>query len=222
MHAKTTAIVGLAFAFLTAGLAQAGGPATPAQKFKHADHNKDGKITPKEMHKEKQWEHKQKSRVDKPWEVKADKNKDGVVQPIEAHKATVGAYLDKKSDVNRPWEAKADKDGNGKVDAVELRAYHLVVLDKNSDGKVDAFERHEYWVQRKSKVNTEVEKQFDIDGDGWINGEEAKALLKAKLLVINTHGKAKVDTALEADYDANGDGLITPDEAQAVKDALGI
>jgi len=165
---------------------------------------------------------KQKAKVNTRWEAKADRNKDGVVQPVEARKAKTGTYLKKRSTVNRPWEAKADTNNDGKVSASELRTYHTTVIDKNGDGKIDAKERKGFWVHRKSKVNTAVEKKYDADGNGWISGDEAQELLRDRLRVINTNGRAKVDSAIEAEYDADGDGVIDKKEAEAIKDALGI
>jgi Ca2+-binding EF-hand superfamily protein len=193
-----------------------------AAKFKHADRNKDGKISRKEWKAEKKWENRQKSKVDTAWEAKADKNDDGVVQPAEAHKAKAQGYLNTRSAVNRPWEAKADTDNDGKVSAAELRAHHLSVLDSDGDGKIDAAERKAYWVNRKSKVNTAVEAKYDADGNGWISGDEAGEMLRDRLRIINTHGRAKVDSALEAEYDADGDGIVDREEAEAIRDALGL
>jgi len=193
----------------------------PAARARHADKNKDGKVTPKEWHQEKKWEHHQKAKVNTPWEAKADANKDGVVQPVEAGKAHRDAYLDNRAVVNRPWEVKADQNHDGRVSAVELRAYHLSVMDKNNDGKIDLVERKAFWVLHKSKVNTELEQKYDKDGNGWIDGAEARELLKDRLILINTHGKAKVDTPLEANYDADNDGVIDKDEAEAIRDSLG-
>jgi len=214
----------LALGILAGSTGEAFARPKPGQvaRFKHADRNKDGKVTVRELKKEKQWERKKKSEVNTKWEAKADTNDDGVVQPGEAHKAKTIAYIKNKSDVNRKWEAKADTDKNGKVSAKELRAYHHAVMDKNGDGKIDKKERTAYWTQRKAKVNTEVEKKYDINSNGYIDGDEAKEMLRDRLRIINTHGRAKVNTDLEREYDANNDGVIDKEEAAAIKDALGV
>ena len=191
------------------------------KKFKHADKNKDGRIDAKEYHKEKKFEKRVKSKVDKPWEAKADKNEDGYVSPKEAHISHTKKYLETKSAVDTKWEKKADTDGDGKVSAKELRTHHLTVLDKNGNGKIDAKERHMFWLKKKSKVNTAYEKKYDADGNGYNGGDEAKEMLRDRLRVINTHGKAIVNSSLECEYDANHDSIIDREEAKAMMDAIG-
>ena len=176
------------------------------QKSKHADKNKDGKISRKEFKKEKKFEHKKKARAN------ASK---------EADTAKTNKYIENRSDVNREWEANADADKNGKVSAGELRSYRKTVMDKNEDGNVGAKERKTFWLRKRSRVNTQLEKKHDADNNGYIGGEEAKKMLRNRLRIINTHGKAKVDSAIESEYDANGDGVINVDEAHAIRDALG-
>jgi hypothetical protein len=190
------------------------------RRFQHADRNKDGRLGPRERRAERRFEKRLKSKVDTPREAKADKNKDGVVGPGEAAAARRKAYLVHQSVVDRPWEAKADRDGDGKVDAAELRGYHLGVLDKNGDGKIGPAERRAFWLAHKAKVNTPYERKYDANKDGFIDGVEAKAMLRDRLRIIHTHGKARVDTALEAQYDANGDGVIDVEEAKAIRDAI--
>ena len=68
--------------FVAAASAEAGPPR--GKKFRHADRNRDGVIDGREWKKEKQFERKQKSRVNTRWEAAADKDKDGVVEPGEA------------------------------------------------------------------------------------------------------------------------------------------
>ena len=191
------------------------------RKIKHADKNKDGRISAKEYHKEKKFEKRVKSKVNKPWEAKADKNKDGYVGPKEAHVAKTKKYLKTKSAVDTKWEKKADSDGDGRVSAKELRSHHLTVMDKDGNGKIDAKERRVFWLKKKSKVNTVYEKKYDADGNGYITGDEAKELLRDRLRIINTHGRAIVNTDLEREYDANGDGVIDKEEAKAIRDAVG-
>jgi Ca2+-binding EF-hand superfamily protein len=68
----------------------------------------------------------------------------------------------------------------------------------------------------RAKVNTPIEKKYDANGDGWLQPDEVREMLKDKQAIIKTHGKAKVDTELEARYDANGDGIIDANEAKAM------
>lgn len=164
---------------------------------------------------------KRRARVDTPAEARMDKDKDGKVEPKEAHAAKV-EYLKNRAEVDTGWEKKADANADGKVGPAELRAWRLKHMDKDGDGVIDAKERNLWWLHRRWKVDTELEKKYDKDGDGWLNGEEARELLKDRWTLIATDGKAKVDSAIEKEYDANGDGVIDKEEADALKDALGI
>ena len=74
------------------------------------------------------------------------------------------------------------------------------------------------WRHAKSKVNTKIEKQYDVNGDGWLEESEVKAMLKAKQEMIKTKGKAKADTEIEKEYDINKDGVISSEEAEPMKE----
>lgn len=150
----------------------------------------------------------------------ADKNKDGKIGPREAAIVKHNAYLRNRSDVDRPWEAEADKNGDNKVDAVELRSFHVAKLDKNGDGKIDGVERRLYWLDKRAVVNTDVEKKYDADGNGYLSWDEAKEMLKDKLVVISTRGKAIVSNDIEMEFDTNDDGIIDASEAPALRAAL--
>ena len=203
--------------FAVAGNAQA---EATGKRFRHADRNKDGHISGRELRKEKRFEKVNRAKVDTPKEAKADRNKDGIVGPKEARRSAARDYLKDRSEVDKKWEAKADRDDDGVVDGKELRTFRKHRLDKNSDGKVDATERRAFWQNRKTKVNTPIEKRYDEDGNGYLSRKEAGELLRDRLRVINTHGKAKVNTDLEREFDADGDGIINKDEAQAIRDAI--
>ncbi len=196
-------------------------PPPPATARKaHADQNKDGVVTPREIKQEKKWELKQKSKVDKPWEAKADVNQDGRVGPREAAAAGRQYYLRELSVADRPWEKAADANGDGKVDVKELRVFHVSKMDVDGDGKITGIERRTYWVQKRAVVNTAAEKKYDANADGYLSWEEGRELLKDRLIVINTEGKAIVNTDLEAEFDANADGIIDRAEAPALQEAL--
>lgn len=166
----------------TSGVALAGPP--PAAKRAHADRNKDGVVTPREVKAERRWEHQQRSKVDKAWEHKADKDKDGRVEPAE------------------------------------IRAFHLKRLDKDNDGVITVVERRTYWVGWRSVVDTELEKKYDANGDGWLDWVEARELLRDRRRVIETDGRAIVNSAIEKQFDANGDGIIDAQEAEELRAAL--
>jgi hypothetical protein len=191
-----------------------------ARKFNHADKNNDGKIGPVEAAKEKKWVQHQKAKVNTPAEAKMDRNHDGVVQPIEKAKAHTALYLRNRNDVDRPWEKYADKNNDGKVDAVELRAFHLVQLDANGDGVIVLAERRLYWAQKRAIVNTDLERKYDTNGDGYLSWDEAREYLRDRLRVIETDGRAIVNNDLETEFDADGDGILSRAEAAKLKAAL--
>ena len=103
-----------------------------------------------------------------------------------------------------------------------MRKHHFGVMDANKDGKIAPMERKLFWIHRRAKVNTALEKKYDINSNGLLEGNEAQELLKDRLRIISTNGKAKVDSIIEREYDANNDGVIDKEEAETIKDALGI
>ena len=113
-----------------------------------------------------------------------------------------------------------DKNKDGIIQPVEARQEHpkkvLRPLDSDKDGIVDVKERTVAWRRANPKVNTPLEAKHDANGDGWLQPEEMKALLRERHLMIKTHGEAKVDTPAEAEYDANKDGLIDITEAEVM------
>jgi Ca2+-binding EF-hand superfamily protein len=128
-----------------------------------------------------------------------------------------------KKKVNTWWENRADTNNNGVVDAQELNAWRKLErekIDLNNDGTIDAKERRLSWRHARSKVNTDLEKKYDANGDGWLETAEVKQLLQDRYILIKTHGKAKVNSALEEEYDTNNDGVIDPAEAEVMKDDL--
>jgi len=122
--------------------------------------------------------------------------------------------------VNKPWEKRADMNGDGKVDPAEVRAYRLRVFDINHDGKITVEERRTYYVNWKRVVDTDAEKKYDANGDGYLEWPEAREFLKDRLTIINTAGKALVNTDFEREFDVNGDGVIDREEAAAIREAL--
>ena len=66
------------FVFQPDAFAQKTGP-----KIKHAYRNRDGVVDKKEMQMEKEWEHRQKTKVNTWWEKRADTNNDGEVDANE-------------------------------------------------------------------------------------------------------------------------------------------
>lgn len=172
-----------------------------------ADKNKDGVIDAKEKHMEKKRE------------KKVDKNKDGVIDKDE-----INVWKTEKRKINTWWEKRADTNNDGTVDENELAAWKKLArekMDLNGDGVIGPKEKRMCWRHAKSKVNTKVEKQYDANGDGWLEESEVKAMLKAKHEMIKSKGKAKADTVIEKEYDANKDGMIDSEEAKTMKEDAG-
>jgi hypothetical protein len=190
------------------------------RRARHADRNRDGVVTPREAVTERRWEWHPRATVNTPAEARADRDRDGAVEPREAARAATVRYLRRRSDVDRPWEIQADVNSDGAVDVVELRRYHRAKMDGNGDGVIGPAERRLYWTQCRAVVNTPVEKKYDADGNGYLNWDEAREMLKDKLRVIETGGRAVVNTDIETEFDADGDGIISVKEAEAIRAAL--
>jgi len=159
--------------FILVGQVLAGHP-PPSKKFKHADRNHDGRIDRREYRQEKKFEHKQKSIVNTPREVRADKNRNGRIDPYERK------HLKKK--------------------------YH-------------SYYTYHYVYYKSRPTLTYVEKQYDINGDGYLSELELNEMIEDRLTLIQTQGQAKVNTAMERKYDADGDGIISLQEAATMQEA---
>lgn len=209
------------FTDVEAGGKVRGAKSTKKIHFNHADKNDNGKISPKELKDERAFVREKKAVVDKKWEAKADKNDDGTLSKEEYRKAATHNYLKNRSEVDKKWEAKADTDASGSVSGKEYKSFRNTQMDKDGSGSISKAERNSYWKMRKSRANTDREKKYDADGDGYLSGDEAREMLRDRLRVINTHGKAKVDGDVEREFDANDDGIIDRSEAATMKDAVG-
>ena len=159
--------------------------AVPAksERLKHADRNKDGIVDKKERHMEKEWEHKQRSKVNTWWEKRADTNHDGTVDSNElaAWKKLTKERIDLNQDgvidakekrlswrhafarVNTPLEQKYDKNGDGWLEPGEIRE---LLKDKALLIQTNG----------KAKVDTPHEAEYDANGDGVLDRGEAKTL----------------------------------------------
>lgn len=151
-----------------------------AARFEHADRNDDGRVDRKEKKMEKDWELKQRSRVNNPWEERADTDNDGRVEKAEARawKDSVKERIDLNDDgiiddrerrmswrhgkakVNNPVEAKYDADNNGWLEPAEVKQ---MLQDKQALIKTHG----------KAIVDTAVEAEYDDNKDGVIDAAEA-------------------------------------------------
>jgi len=160
------------------------GPAKPFRaRYKHADKNKDGVVTPKEWHMEKNWEQKQRSKVNTWWEKRADTNNDGKVDSTELSnwknlqreridmnqdgeidaKERRLSWRHAKSKVNTSLEAKYDDNHDGWLEPSEIRDMlndRYLVIQTNG----------------KAKVDTPLEAEYDANADGIIDIDEAEIL----------------------------------------------
>ena len=69
-------------------------------------------------------------------------------------------------------------------------------------------------------MNTDLERKYDADGDGYLEWAEGRELLRDRLRVVETDGRAVVNTDTEREFDADGDGVIDRDEAAAIREVL--
>jgi len=146
--------------------------------------------------------------------ARADRNKDGTVDARERHKAIgVRAKIDSK------WERRADRDHDGYVEPVEARrAKH--VLDRNDDGHISAAERTAFWSRHRVRVVHVYEEQYDSDGSGYIEGEELRDWLCARVAQVSETSTIQANSRQEKMFDTNNDGLLDNAEAQVVREEL--
>ncbi|MDD5194417.1 MAG: hypothetical protein PHQ96_01915 [Candidatus Omnitrophica bacterium] len=153
---------------------------TMQQREAHADRNDDGVVDRKERQIEKNWEHKQESKVNKWWENKADTNNDGIVDSSElaSWKTIEKEHIDLNADgtvdakeirlswkelkqrANTPLEKKYDYDSDGWLapsEATQMLKDKYTLLQTNSQARVD----------------TEIEGKYDTNNDGIIDAQEA-------------------------------------------------
>ncbi len=159
-----------------------------------------------------------------------DKNKDNVIDKKEWHmkkkevkEKSIENKNKNKDRVHSWWKSRADVNMDGVVDEKELAAWKKLQkerIDLDGDGKISAKERRLCWRHARSKVNNPLEKEYDENGDGWLQPEEVKKFLQARHELRMTKGNAKVDSELEEEYDTNNDGILDTDELKVLKDDL--
>lgn len=182
---KTSSVIPLAVALL---LAIALPPQATAwfgrrARAAHADRNNDGVVTPAEVHQEHRWETLQRARVNTRWEARADADHDGRVEPAECRAYRLSAM---------------DSNHNGVIDAAERRAYWVgwqgavtteteKLYDADANGVLTWNEarlllRDRARVARtegREAVDTDIEREFDDNGDGIIDAVEAERMREA-------------------------------------------
>lgn len=155
---------------------------TPAEAV--VDRNKDGVVGAKEA---QVLQNKLYTRrcmfADRPWEKVADRNNDGFVDIIEIRTYHVGQMDQNKDGKIGPVERKAywaknrafvdtaverrhDHDKNGILSWPEIRD---LLRDRAAVVKTDG----------KAVVNSDIEAEFDLDGDGVLGPKEADAMQDA-------------------------------------------
>lgn len=149
----------------------------------------------------------------------ADKNNDGVVTPAERHLERRWEARH-RAKVNSPWEQKVDVDNDGWVEPAEVHAWRYKAIDADHNGVITPVENRAYWVAWKGVVNTDLERKYDANGDGYLEWPEGRELLKDRLRVVETDGRAVVNTDIEREFDADGDGVIDREEADAIREVL--
>lgn len=178
MLRKLVCIAGVSILFFTyASYAKDGA------RFRHADKNKDGVLSKREIRAEKKWEQKQRAKVNTPAEAKADTNKDGIVDRKERDN-----WKDLTSEI-------ADLNKDGKISPRERRCFWKnasarvntsieAKYDLNHDGWLDPKEARSYLEDRyrilMSQGSVPAESTlitaYDANKDGKITGKESEAL----------------------------------------------
>ncbi|MFH1640542.1 MAG: hypothetical protein ABIA66_01125 [Candidatus Omnitrophota bacterium] len=150
----------------------------------------------------------------------ADRNDDGMIDKKEWRMENTWEHK-QRNRVKNWWEKRADTNSDGLVDSDELSAWKTLEkerVDLNNDGTIDAKERRLCWRHARCKVNTELEKKYDSNSNGWLEPEEVRTMLRARHALIVSKGQAKVDSEAEAEYDTNNDGVIDLNEAETLKE----
>ena len=148
----------------------------------------------------------------------ADINKDKVVDKKEK-KVESEWERGRRLEENVPWEKGADANKDGVVDGNEVRLWREKI-DVDSDKVVDAGEKRLAELREESKVNTVIERKYDLNSDGELDAVEKAELFRDKQAIIASEGKARVDTYQEQLYDINRDGLIDSQEAASWKEDI--
>jgi hypothetical protein len=152
-------------------------------RARRADRNNDGVVTPVEVRREHQVEMHQRSQVNTRWEARADADHDGRVEPAEAQ-----VYKLNVMDANH----------DGVVDAAERKVYWAgwqcavtTETEKKYDADANGFltwnEARELLraralaasIEGRAVVDTDIEKEFDGNGDGVIDKVEAERMREA-------------------------------------------
>ena len=152
-------------------------------RAKHADRNQDGVVDNKEIQMEKQWEQKQRAKVNTWWEKRADTNNDGKVDTDElaAWKQLTRERLDLNNDgvIDAKERRLSWRHARARVNTALEKKY-----DANADGWLEPAEVKELLKDRytliktngKAKVDTAIEEDYDTNGDGVIDAGEAAAM----------------------------------------------
>lgn len=148
----------------------------------------------------------------------ADINKDAVVDKKEK-KIESDWERRQRLEENIPWEKSADLNKDGVVDGNELRLWREKI-DVNNDKVVEPKEKRLAELREESKVNTVIERKYDLNSNGELDAGEKAELFKDKQAVIASEGKARVDTYQEQLYDTNRDGLLDAQEAAKWKEDI--
>lgn len=91
-------------------------------------------------------------------------------------------------------------------------------VDINGDGKIDNVDTRQQWKVVNHPVTTDIEKQYDINSNGWLEPDESRELLKDRYEYIKQHNWAGADFDLMQEYDATGDGTVDVLEAEAIRE----
>ena len=148
----------------------------------------------------------------------ADINKDKVADKKEK-KVESEWERGRRLEENISWEKGADLNKDGVVDGNEVRLWREKI-DVDGDKVVDAGEKRLAELREESKVNTVIERKYDLNSDGELDAVEKAELFRDKQAIIASEGKARVDTYQEQLYDINRDGLIDSQEAASWKEDI--
>jgi hypothetical protein len=74
------------------------------------------------------------------------------------------------------------------------------------------------WKTKGCVVETKAQMVYDLNGNGWLEPDEAKKYLNDRYHKIFNYADTGVDSDLLRAYDTNANGAIDPREAQAIRE----
>ncbi len=73
------------------------------------------------------------------------------------------------------------------------------------------------WMKEMPRAKDKLEKEYDVNRDGYLQTAEVKILLRDVIQEVNDRGGVEVTSDILKEYDKNRDGLINKFELDKIK-----